>query len=321
VATSDFLPFGTGAGAKVLDQADYLALAARSAGFSSGVAKSIELNKVWRQSSIMSAVLAQLIVDLSGQNAVDDGTTATLLANLKAALGGRLLRTTVYTLVGGVQMVSVNGGAFTATGATTFTPQSLMAFSEVEVLGGGGAGGGAPITGSNQIGGGSGGNAGGYGVSRYTAAQIGASQLITVGAGGLGVSGNTGSSGGTSSFGSLLTCQGGNGGNRYGPTSPPINSGTGIGGLGGVTGANVLSCPGAIAPCPSFITSLGVGWSGPGAASQFGRGGNLANGSSNGVDAAGYGSGGSGACALASNASALTGGAGSGGFVLIREYA
>ncbi|WP_254211201.1 hypothetical protein, partial [Burkholderia multivorans] len=55
-------------------------------GFQSGTAQSAQLNKVWRQSSIMAAVLGQFIVDLTGQDAIDDGTTATLLANLKMAV-------------------------------------------------------------------------------------------------------------------------------------------------------------------------------------------------------------------------------------------
>jgi hypothetical protein len=61
-------------------------MAALSGGFVTGIAESNQLNKVWRQASIMAAVLAQLIVDVSGANAVDDGTTATLLGNLMTAL-------------------------------------------------------------------------------------------------------------------------------------------------------------------------------------------------------------------------------------------
>lgn len=93
--TNDFQLFATAAGANVLSQADYLALAALASGFQAGTAQSAALNKVWRQSSIMSAVLAQLIVDMTGQNATDDGTMATLLANLKQAIvaaGGGLVR-------------------------------------------------------------------------------------------------------------------------------------------------------------------------------------------------------------------------------------
>jgi hypothetical protein len=85
MAVNNFLPFGTAGGANVIDQVTYSGLAARSAGFSSGTAQSAQLNKVWRQSSIMAAVLAQLIVDRTGADAIDDGTTSTLLANLKSA--------------------------------------------------------------------------------------------------------------------------------------------------------------------------------------------------------------------------------------------
>ncbi|VWB98584.1 hypothetical protein [Burkholderia lata] len=86
MATNDFLVFGGGGSPNVIDQPTYAALAARLAGFQSGTALSAQLNKVWRQSSIMAAVLAQFTANFSGQNSVDDGTTATLLANLQAAI-------------------------------------------------------------------------------------------------------------------------------------------------------------------------------------------------------------------------------------------
>ena len=84
---NDFLPFAAGLGANVLTQAQYAALPSLIAnGFTAGVTPSIQVNKVWRQSSIMAAVLAQLIVAETGQPAIDDGTTATLLTNLQAAI-------------------------------------------------------------------------------------------------------------------------------------------------------------------------------------------------------------------------------------------
>ncbi|UQN68002.1 hypothetical protein L0Z11_09825 [Burkholderia multivorans] len=86
MANNNFKPFASAGGANVMSQADYEALAALLTGFQSGTASSQQLNKVWRQSSIMAAVLAQFIVDLTGQDAIDDGTTATLLANLKTAV-------------------------------------------------------------------------------------------------------------------------------------------------------------------------------------------------------------------------------------------
>jgi len=86
MATNDFLVFGGGSSPNVIDQATYAALTARLAGFQSGTALSAQLNKVWRQSSIMAAVLAQFTANFSGQNSVDDGTIATLLTNLQAAI-------------------------------------------------------------------------------------------------------------------------------------------------------------------------------------------------------------------------------------------
>nr|WP_023596429.1 hypothetical protein [Pandoraea pnomenusa] len=85
MASNDFLTFAGGAGANVLSQADYAALAALATGFQAGVAQSAQVNKVLRQSSIMSAVLAQFVSDRTGQNVVDDGTTANILAQLKAS--------------------------------------------------------------------------------------------------------------------------------------------------------------------------------------------------------------------------------------------
>lgn len=87
MSTNDFKAFSTGGGANVLTQAQYVALTTLiSNGFQTGPANSQQFNKVWRQSSIMAAVLGALIGDVIGQNAVDDGTTGTLESNLLAAI-------------------------------------------------------------------------------------------------------------------------------------------------------------------------------------------------------------------------------------------
>lgn len=145
MATNDFLPFAGGAGSNVLTQTAYNALAARTSGFSSGVAKSAELNKVWRQSSIIAAVIGQFINDMSGQDALDDGTITTLLANLKASIGavGRIGASSyaldtgsansyavaytpaITSLVDG--MVLRFKAASANTGASTFNPNGLGA--------------------------------------------------------------------------------------------------------------------------------------------------------------------------------------------------
>lgn len=83
---NEILPFGLGAESNVMTQAEYEALAARSGGFSSGVAKSEQLNKVWRQSAFVASVLAQFIANRSEQDVLDDGDTANLLTSLELAI-------------------------------------------------------------------------------------------------------------------------------------------------------------------------------------------------------------------------------------------
>ncbi|MCK1783431.1 hypothetical protein L9Z73_03360 [Pseudomonas sp. TNT11] len=84
--TNDFLPFGSAVGANVSTQAEYVALAARANGFTAGTAVSKQLNKAWRQSSVISATLAQFIADQSGNDVLDDGNLATIQTNLGLAI-------------------------------------------------------------------------------------------------------------------------------------------------------------------------------------------------------------------------------------------
>lgn len=86
MAKNEFLPFGIGAEANVLTPADWSTLPARSKGFAAGAAKSKELNTAWRQSSVISSVVAQFIADSSGKDVLDNGDTATLLSALKNLL-------------------------------------------------------------------------------------------------------------------------------------------------------------------------------------------------------------------------------------------
>lgn len=112
---NDFLPFATGAGANVLSQSAYAALSAVSTGYQAGVAQSAALNKTWRLSSIMSAVLAQLINNNAGQPAVDDGTTATLISSLTTAISVIARQNPVLTDTGAANAyVVANAAAFTA---------------------------------------------------------------------------------------------------------------------------------------------------------------------------------------------------------------
>lgn len=83
---NEILPFGLGAESNVMTQAEYEAMSARAGGFSSGVAKSEQLNKVWRQSSFVASVLADFIANQSGNDVLDNGNTQQLLDSLELAI-------------------------------------------------------------------------------------------------------------------------------------------------------------------------------------------------------------------------------------------
>ena len=86
MAINEFLPFGTGPGANVITQVQYEQLARRLLGFSSGIALSAELNKAWRQSSVLTHALGQVMADRTGQDIRDDGDLQALQAQLEYAL-------------------------------------------------------------------------------------------------------------------------------------------------------------------------------------------------------------------------------------------
>ena len=87
---NEFLTFGADPAANAMAQVDYAGssfLPTRLLGFQTGVAPSIQLNKVWRQASLMSSMLGAFI-DQAGMNALDDGNgIATLLPNFTTAIG------------------------------------------------------------------------------------------------------------------------------------------------------------------------------------------------------------------------------------------
>lgn len=88
MATNDFLPFAAAGGANVLSQSDWLALTARLAGYTAGVANSAQINKGLRQSAAMAAMLGQFINDYGGFDALDDGN----IDNLETAFVRTLMQ-------------------------------------------------------------------------------------------------------------------------------------------------------------------------------------------------------------------------------------
>src|SRR5450830_40764 len=202
---------------------------------------------------------------------------------------------------------------FAASGPYTYTPTAGTTSVIVEQLGGGGAGGGAAAPGSSAVSAGAGGGAGAFSRSRLTSGFSGAA--LTVGAGGVPVSGATGGTGGASSFGALISCPGGTGGGT-------VTNTTGI--LGGgasaiATGGNLLNAMGGAGGFASIL-SLGSYVAGSGGSSYFGGGGRIVNPNIVPSAAVTSGSGGAGA-AQNTSGTALLGGAGAPGIIIIYEYA
>lgn len=73
MAKNDLKIFAGGSSANVVTQAEYEALASLINGFSTGVAQSKQLNKVWRQSSFVAAMIGLFTAHNSGEDVLDDG--------------------------------------------------------------------------------------------------------------------------------------------------------------------------------------------------------------------------------------------------------
>jgi len=86
MATSQYLPFGTGSGANVMSYSTYSALTARSSGFGTGTAYSIQCNTVWRQTSVAAAALALFTADNSTLDVLDDGDVPGFADKVKQAV-------------------------------------------------------------------------------------------------------------------------------------------------------------------------------------------------------------------------------------------
>ncbi|HEG1769071.1 TPA: phage tail protein [Enterobacter asburiae] len=86
MATNNFKAFALDPNANVTSQSDWESLPALLSGFTAGKASSAQVNKALRQASVIASVLAQFIANSSGNDVLDNGDTATILANLISAL-------------------------------------------------------------------------------------------------------------------------------------------------------------------------------------------------------------------------------------------
>lgn len=207
---------------------------------------------------------------------------------------------------------------FTATG--TYTPVAGISYATAECVGGGGGGGGSAI--STGLGAGGGGAAGSHSLVRLTAAQIGASQAVTIptAAAGGATGNNNGTVGGDVSLGSLLICKGGG----FGAGAAANGIGAGGAGTAGSTGDLVgVGMAGSDGLGGSATTVEGLG--GIGGSTLWGGSPLVAASNTNCADgrdavATAYGAGGGGGTCSNNGSSTAAGGAGAKGAILITEY-
>ena len=296
---NDFLVWDA-AGTNLESQAGYAADSARLNGVGSGIASSSIENKSKRQASLIATMIASFIVQQTGQTAIDDGTITTLLANFtQAATTGQFL---------GVQKFTTSG---------TYTPTAGMKLVIFEVQGGGAGGGGSTGAAAGNVSLGAPGTSGSYAKGLFTAATIGASQVVTIGGGSNGGAGIAATNGGTSSVGSLITAPGGIGGGTLTNQVPPTVNGNGTS-SSAATGGNIVSSVGGVSGSTVGLTSA-IAVTGTGGASIFGVGAPGISINANGVGATNYGTGGGGT-AVNSSGGTATGGNGAAGIVIAWEY-
>lgn len=220
---------------------------------------------------------------------------------------------------GGSGFTSIVTQVFTATG--TYTPTAGMKYCIVEVIGGGGGGGGAVSGSTGTVGVAGGGAAGGYARKTISAATVGASKAVTIGAGGAGGGAGAGVAGGTSSFGAIISVPGGSPGDfaTAGTVSAaPSNIGTiPTGGDINCIGGASTAGSGFIIGTDALVVSCGGGSSIYGCGGPAGAGtGSLVYLGNNGTN---YGAGGGGS-AILDAINVASGGNGADGVVIVTEY-
>ena len=234
---------------------------------------------------------------------------------------GQVLSVTAVSKLPAWLAAAGGGGAapvtqvFTASG--TYTPTADMVSCLAFVVGGGGGSGGTTSNGDAGSGGGGG---GGCAIELLSAADIGASQAVTIGAGGSGgTSSNQGGTGGTSSLGALLSATGG-----VGSLTGNGGSTTKLGGVGGAGTGGDLNLTGEAGEPPYHYDGVSGSEiiSGRGGSSFFGTGGEgralAVSGSAVGQPGNLYGGGAGGS--LTDSATDRAGGAGAAGVVYIVEF-
>nr|DAK85318.1 MAG TPA: hypothetical protein [Caudoviricetes sp.] len=251
----------------------------------------------------MSGFFARIlnVAGVTPNGTVDSGTSSQLYDAMLSATPGRLL----------------NIQTFFTSGTYTPTPGTKRVIVEMVGGGGGGAGSRAAPSGNTSLGGS--GGAGSYLKAMYTSGFSGVQ--VTVGSGGNGgtVSNPYASNGSASSFGSLCSAAGGSAGEPAGPSnSYPFTTTAAVVSNAHSGSGIIFATPGSgsgSSVAMDEFTRIGF----PGASSQFGAGGYITATDAPGIQGTGYGSGG-GPTVVTSGKSAVAGGKGANGIVIIWEY-
>lgn len=239
-------------------------------------------------------------VTINGVSVVDTTGAALVSGAMAAGTKYQLVYdgpTSKLVLLGAVSIVPTGlyQQLFTASG--TYTPTAGMRFCIVTMLGAGGSG--AKTTTVNAA---TGGAAGALSKFKFTAAQIGISKTVTIGAGGAAVSGaGNGNDGGSTSLGALGSAPGGNKGTTGGAQA---------GALGGVASGGYLNINGGNSDDCLSSSAISNGANAP---MGFGYGGKVVN-TTSGLAGTGYGSGG------AARSGSGNSGKGQDGLMLIEEF-
>ncbi len=251
----------------------------------------------------------------------DDGDSTKLLAfQVSGVTTGTTRTLTVPNASGTIALTTDVTGFATVvsqvfTGNGTYTPTTNMKYCIIECVGGGGGGGGAANSGAGGYNSGGGGGGGSYARLVASAATVGASQSVTVGASANGgtAGNNAGTAGNDTSVGTICIGKGGGAG---------AGSVTATGGAGGVAGTGDFKVPGQAGGFGIGATILtvqvavaGGGHSGLG----FGAGGTALGAQGTGTAGSNYGGGGAGGRSVAAGGAAA-GGAGAQGLVVITEF-
>lgn len=115
---TDFLPFAAGVGTDVVSQSTYAAATWRLDGWRSGILPHVQINKVLRQTSVMSAAMAQLVSASLNVDVFDDGNVTGLrdkLASTFSLAGLPYNPNTPYpagSAGAALKNLNTNGGSF-----------------------------------------------------------------------------------------------------------------------------------------------------------------------------------------------------------------